>query len=43
MGGQHSADYVFVQFDAKGLGQVLSDLRAAKPGIATFDFADGSE
>ena len=41
--GQNSADYIFVQVDAEGLGQVLRDLRAAKSGIAPLEFADGSE
>ena len=40
---QNSADHIFVDLDAKGLGQVLCDLRAAKPGIAPFEFADGSD
>jgi hypothetical protein len=40
--GQNSADHIFVKVDAKGLGQVLRDLRAAKSGIAPLEFADGS-
>ncbi len=41
--GQNSADHIFVEVDAKGLGQVLRDLRAAKSGIAPLEFTDGSD
>jgi hypothetical protein len=41
--GQHSADHIFVEVEAKGLGQVLGDLRAAKSGIAPLEFTDGSD
>ena len=37
---QNSADHILVQFDAKSLGQMLCDLRAAKSGL---EFTDGSE
>ena len=43
MCGQNSADHILVEVDAKGLGQVLGDLRAAKSGITPLEFADGSE
>ena len=39
---QNPTDHIFVDVDAKGLGQVLGDLRAAKAGIAPLDFTDGS-
>jgi hypothetical protein len=42
MCGQNSADHIFVDVHAKGLGQVLRDLRAAKSGIAPLEFTDGS-
>src|SRR5664279_1154634 len=41
--GQNSADHVFVDVEAKGLGQVLRDLRAAKSGIAPLEFTDDSD
>jgi hypothetical protein len=41
--GQHSADHIFVEVEAKGLGQVLGDLWAAKAGIAPLEFTDGSD
>src|SRR5664279_1060836 len=41
--GQHSADHIFVEVEAKGLGQVLGDLWAAKSGIASLEFTDGSD
>jgi hypothetical protein len=41
--GQHSADHIFVEVEAKGLGQMLGDLWAAKSGIAPFEFTDGSD
>ena len=40
---QNSADHIFVDLDAKGLGQVLCDLWAAKTGIALLEFTDGSD
>lgn len=40
---QNSADHIFVDLDAKGLGQVLCDFRAAKTGIALLEFTDGSD
>jgi hypothetical protein len=43
MCGQNSADHIFVEVDAKRLGQVLRDLRAAKSGITPFEFTDGSD
>jgi len=43
MCGQNSADHIFVDSNAKGLGQVLRDLRAAKSGIAPLEFTDGSD
>ena len=43
MCGQHSADHIFVEVEAKGLGQVLGDLGAAKSGIAPLEFTDGSD
>src|SRR5664279_704406 len=39
--GQNSADHIFVKVEAKGLGQVLRDLWAAKSGIAPLEFTDG--
>ena len=39
--GQNSADHIFVEVEAKGLGQVRRDLRAAEAGVAPFDFTDG--
>src|SRR5664279_4005181 len=41
--GQHSAAHVFVEVEAKGLGQVLGDLWAAKAGIAPLEFTDGPD
>jgi hypothetical protein len=41
--GQHSADHIFVEVEAEGLGQVLGDLGAAKSGIAPLEFTDGSD
>src|SRR5664279_1460656 len=41
--GQNSADHILVKFEAKGLGQVLGDLWAAKTGIALLEFTDGSD
>jgi hypothetical protein len=41
--GQDAPDHIFVEVDAKGLGQVLGDLRAAKSGITPLEFADGAE
>jgi len=41
--GQNSADHIFVEVDAKGLGQVLRNLRAAKSGVAPLEFTDGSD
>src|SRR5450759_4957546 len=41
--GQNSTHHIFVDVDAKGLGQVLRDLRAAKSGIAPLEFTDGSD
>jgi hypothetical protein len=41
--GQNSADHIFVDVEAKGLGQVLRDLRAAKSGIAPLEFTNGSD
>ncbi len=43
MCGQNSANHIFVKVDAKGLGQVLSDLWAAKLGIAPLEFTDGPD
>jgi hypothetical protein len=43
MCGQDSADHILVDIDAKGLGQVLRDLRAPKSGIALLEFTDGSD
>ena len=40
---QNSADHILVDIDAKGLGQVPGDLRAAKTGIALLEFTDGSD
>ena len=39
--GQNSADHIFVEFNAKSLGQVLGDLRTAKAGIAPLEFTEG--
>ena len=41
VGGQNSADHIFVEVDANGLGQVLRNLRAAELGIAPLDFTEG--
>ena len=41
VGGQHSADHILIQGEAKGLGLVLGDLRTAKARIAQFEFTDG--
>ena len=41
MDRQNSADHVFVDPDAKGLGQVRRDLGTARAGIAPFEFTDG--
>ena len=41
--GQHSADHIFVEVEAKDLGQVLGDLWAAKSGIAPLEFTNGSD
>ena len=41
--GQNSADHILVDFDAKGFGQVLGNLRTAKTGIALLEFTDGSD
>jgi hypothetical protein len=38
--GQNSADHIFVEVEAKGLGQVLGDLWAAKSGVAPLEFTD---
>jgi hypothetical protein len=43
VGGQDSADHILVDIDAKGLGQMLCDLRAAKTGIALLEFTDGPD
>jgi len=43
VGGQNSADHIFVDVDAKSLGPVLRELRAAKSGIAPLEFTDGSD
>jgi hypothetical protein len=40
---RNSADHILVDIEAKGLGQVLSDLRTAKTGIALLEFTDGSD
>ena len=41
--GQNPPDHIFVEVDAKGLGQVLRYLRAAESGIAPLEFTDGSD
>src|ERR1035437_1347437 len=41
--GQHSADHIFVEVEAKGLSQVLGDSWAAKSRIAPLEFTDGSD
>jgi hypothetical protein len=41
--GQNPPNHIFVEVEAKGLGQVLCDLWAAKTGIALFEFTDGSD
>ena len=38
--GQHTTDYILIDFQTKGLGQVLGDPGAAKAGIAAFELAD---
>ena len=37
---QNPADHIFIDVEAKDLGQVLGDLRAAKAGIAPIEFTD---
>jgi hypothetical protein len=41
--GQNSADHIFVEVDAKSLGPLLRDLRAAKSRIAPLEFTDRSD
>src|ERR1035437_7944961 len=41
--GQNSADHIFVDVDAKGLGQVLRDPWAAKAEVVPLEFTDGSD
>jgi hypothetical protein len=41
--GQNSADHIFVEVEAKGLAQMLRDLRATKSGIAPLEFTDGAD
>ena len=43
VGGQDAADHILVDIDAKGLGQVLGDLRAAKTGIAPLELWRSAE
>jgi hypothetical protein len=40
--GQNPPNHIPVEVEAKGLGQVLGELRAAKTGIAPLEFTDGS-
>jgi hypothetical protein len=40
--GQNPPNHILVEVDAKGLGQVLGDLWAAKSGIAPLEFTDGT-
>jgi hypothetical protein len=39
--GEHAAEDVFVDIDAKGTGDLQGDARAANPGIAALEFHDG--
>jgi hypothetical protein len=37
---QNTADDVLIDFKSEGLGQMLSDLGAAKSGVAPLELAD---
>ena len=41
MPGQHPADHVFIDLQTEAFGQMLSDSRATKAGIAALELTDG--